>query len=241
MSKVENIYHKINDEYSKLTIKSSNYQISTLINTCVVDKLKLFTWYRHSSTKYFASHPSRELGFELCQKHNIKLDTEVVLLHSLLLKLFNKEKPKKNSSVDHISRIQYDNRIENLRWASQSEQNQNRGKVARKKMAQELPDDLKNVSIPTYVTWNSHSEKTKVGKVLHRDFFRIEKHPALPLNEKGKAKIWSSTKSSKVNNIEKFNDTLKKLEELNNQIPEDRYESIRKENEESYEELMSSH
>ena len=114
----------------------------------------------------------------------------------------------------------------------------NSGKVSRKKTAQALPDDLKDISLPVYVTWNNHSETTKVGKVLQRMFFRIEKHPALGLTEKGNQKIWSSTKSSKVSNIDKFNDTLEQLEKFNSMLPNDPDESIRKSNEESFNELI---
>ena len=102
-------------------------------------------------------------------------------------------------------------------------------------------DDLKDINIPVYVTWNSHSETTKTGTVLQRSFFRIEKHPALGLTEKGNQKIWSSTKSSKVSNIDKFNDTLEQLEKINSMLPEDPDETIKKINEQSYYELIAQH
>lgn len=242
MRGVKNFYQKINDDYSTLTVQSSNYHLcNIMINTCLVEKLKYFTWYRHSNTRYLVAHPSRKCVRDFENNHNIIIDTEFILLHSFILKLFNEEKQNKTDSVDHVSRNEYDNRLINLRWASQGVQNHNRGKVSRKKKAQELPDDLKDIKIPIYVTWNNHSETTKAGKVLQRSFFRIEKHPALGLTDKGNEKIWSSTKSSKVSNIDKFKNTLEQLEIFNSMLPEDPDETIRKINEQSYYELIAQH
>ena len=241
MSEVENIYHQINDTYSTLTLKSSNYQITTLINTCLVEKLKYLKWYRHSSTKYFVTTPTWKNKYTMYHDYNICIDVDTLLLHQFIMHHDILERRPNTTSIDHISRNTFDNRIENLRWASQAEQNHNRGKVSRKKTAQALPDDLKDISIPVYVTWNNHSETTKAGKVLQRSFFRIEKHPALGLTDKGNQKIWSSTKSSKVSSIDKFNDTLEQLEKFNSMLPEDSDDEIRKSNEKTFNELIAQY
>lgn len=53
------------------------------------------------------------------------------LLHVLVAEAFIGNKPSNNHSVDHINRIKYDNRLENLRWATQSEQSVNKDKYKR--------------------------------------------------------------------------------------------------------------
>jgi hypothetical protein len=46
-------------------------------------------------------------------------------LHQCVMEVFGPERPP-NTTVDHINRIRGDNRIENLRWATDEEQTKNR-------------------------------------------------------------------------------------------------------------------
>ena len=237
MREVKNYYHTIDDEHTLLTIQTSNYQIQTLINTCIVDTLKIFNWYKHSSQNYTVCHPSRKSVNILQNSTGIIIETELILLHFLILSL-DHIKPQDKTSVDHISRNTFDNRLINLRWASQSDQNKNRDKVNRKQNAQELPEDIKHLDIPTFVTWNRDSTLLKDKTYSYRYYFRIEKHPALGLTENGRLKYWSSTKSSKINNIEKYNKTIEKLNELNGMIQDDAYVLIGRQNEKTFNEIM---
>ena len=110
-------------------------------------------------------------------------------------------------SVDHINRDKLDNRLENLRITTQSIQNSNQDKRKRKCNARKLPKELENIILPKYVNYNK--EEYKPNKF--REYFRIEKHPKLK-------KIWSSSKSIKLNILDKLKQTKEKLYQIENDI-----------------------
>ena len=119
-------------------------------------------------------------------------------------------------SVDHINCIKYDNRIANLRMATQSQQNSNRETRNDKK---EPIDELKALGItmlPKYVRWDKGESK-----------FTIDKHPKLveevSLGIRKKA-CQSGTKSVKLTIKEKYQDILARLDELNQYISHDAIE-----------------
>jgi len=124
----------------------------------------------------------------ICKKHNVKAFTTL--------------------SVDHINRDKLDNRKENLRFATQSQQNQNTDKRNRKHNAKQLPEGLKQEDMPKYVLY--YSEKYGKDKRNERCWFNVEKHPKL------NGVKWSTSKSSLKTIQEKLNDAKQKLEELNN-------------------------
>jgi len=105
------------------------------------------------------------------------------------------DKPGDNYSVDHINQDKLDNRQENLRWASQSEQNSNRPKLIRKHNARPLPEGITQDMLEKYVVY--YKECYNKDKDLWREFFKVEKHPNLE-------KIWISSKSNKVSILDKL-------------------------------------
>jgi hypothetical protein len=125
-------------------------------------------------------------------------------LHQLVAKTELGE-GEEGKSVEHINRNKMDNRIENLRWATQSEQNSNTDKRSRKYNAKPLPEGLTHSDLPKYVVYYNEILNKETGRF--REFFKIEKHPKLE-------KPWIGTKSNVVSIQDKLKAAKEKLKEL---------------------------
>ena len=172
--------------------------IETIVDSNIVDELRKHSWYACKPNNNY-NNPDAKL------KYYIKKTTNLKWLHENVIHLNNIKKPDKDNkySVDHKNRDTLDNRLENLRWATQSEQNMNTDKRVRKYNAKELPEGILPDHIPKWVTYNKEVYNKETGAT--REFFRIEKHPTM--------KDWASSKSNKVSIQDKLAETYKKLEE----------------------------
>lgn len=190
-----NIFRCENDA-TILNIKNNIYDVKSKIDFNIKDELKKYSWSVWNSNKSKNTKPYVKVN-------NSK---KFIYLHQCVLHINGIRKPDdgKIYSVDHINRDTLDNRVENLRWATQSEQNKNKDKVARKYNARKLPDGIKEEDIPKYVTYNV--EIYGKEKRTERNFFRIEKHPS-------KIK-WASSKSNRISIQDKLAETYHKLREL---------------------------
>lgn len=216
---VENNFNQVNGtECTILRIKSETYDYKTVVDTKYVKYLELFSWNKLNTDDgvYFCATNTNESNKGCVAKLELPFEYgKQLLLHRLIACMANHPHPDGHNTVDHIDRETLDNREANLRWATQTKQNQNTDKRTRKIGARELPEDIQG-PLPKYVTWNVSRETTKAGKVLERKFFRIEKHPAQ------KEKTWTTTKKASVSNEDKLKEAREKLAELNALLePED--------------------
>lgn len=162
---------------------------------------KKLVFYKHSN------------GYILCSHINL-------FIHQIITDCYGNGKGTKIISVDHKDQDPLNNTWDNLSIATREEQEQNCNgikegtKRARNKNAKELPDGITHDMLPKYVIY--YKECYNKEKDLYREFFKIEKHPKL-------GKIWMTSKSNKVTILEKLNQAIKIIKDLEDNIqPEEK-------------------
>jgi hypothetical protein len=151
--------------------------------------LDSFNWYYNKHLGYVYTHVPGQSN---------------TTMHSFIMKSQSDffDNPEK-ASIDHINYIKTFNVRENLRYATQGDQNSNRD-TRKDKIAP--PKELMDIGIttlPRYVRYDNSEKK----------FVIDQKHPALDLIDK--SFNYSGTKSCNVSIIYKYYDILKKIEHLN--------------------------
>lgn len=166
--------------------------------TFQTDKKNNVSWY---VTKVGATvDGKRDLHYVCCRN-----DVEMIYLHAYLMNHMGQGKGQ--LSIDHIDRDPLNNRLCNLRVATQTEQNKNTKKRARKKSARPLPPEID--VLPKYVVYYWEKQNNALG---YRDHFKVEKHPAQVAGlHKDK---WGTTKSMKVSPTKKLEQAIHKVHEL---------------------------
>lgn len=135
-------------------------------------------------------------------------NNDKITMHKMLADHYGISRP--GYTIDHINCCKLDNRRKNLRAATQSEQNSNRGSRSDKLAPPQELVDAGITELPRYVRWDGSEKK-----------FVIETHPFL-INEvrqgTRKKATMSGTKSTKCTVLQKYQDIIARLEEMNDAI-----------------------
>jgi len=178
--------------YKEVTYENKNYIVAKKADFIFIfdkddfEKIKQMSWYKISSG-YIAS--------------SVIIDGKQrqLLLHRFVMNLLDFPGRGATESVDHINRNPLDNRKENLRIVSQSEQNINQKKKVRNIV--QLPENCGIVpnDIPRHIWYIKPNGS-------HGDRFAIE--------FKSENLTWKSSSSKKLTLEEKLNQAKEKLEKL---------------------------
>jgi hypothetical protein len=187
----KNVLYNNNNEYIVGTISSIHGTIQYLFDKNDEDKVKKRNWFI-TSTGYISSS----------DYDNGK--RKLLLLHRYILDIPNFPGKGATESVDHINRNPLDNRKENLRIVSQTEQNLNQKKKPRNNI--QLPENsgLTSDDIPKHIWYIKPNG-------MHGDRFGIDL--------KTENIAWKTSSSKKLSLKEKLNQAKEKLEELYIQYP----------------------
>ena len=189
-----------NVHYIEVEQNSKRYVVGDIINSLyrtifVIDKedyknVKEYRWHR-SSNSY--------ISFSLTHEGKKK----EMYLHNFIMGRLDFPGKGATETVDHINREGFDNRKENLRIISQSQQNMNQTKRERNIT---LPEgcEIDTADIPRHIWYIK-------ANGAHGDRFAIE--------FKSENLCWKTTSSKKVSLSKKLEEATEKLQEFYSQYP----------------------
>lgn len=136
-------------------------------------------------------------------------------MHQIIMGHYGNGRGTSNISIDHIDRNSLNNCISNLRIATRKMQEENSKGIMegtkrdRNWYARPLPEGITHEMMQKCMVYNVNTYNKEKGST--REYFSIENHPKLD-------KVWESSKSNKISIMDKYNETIKVLENLKNDI-----------------------
>ena len=179
------VYHN-GKEYTVGTVTHKSEPLKFVVDKEDSEKVKSRHWYAATSGQYIGTHVT------------VDGKKKMLMLHNVIMNKLTFNGKGSTETVDHINRNGLDNRKENLRIVSQTEQNLNQ---STKKRTCTLPEDcgLTPEDIPKHI-WYIKSNG------LHGDRFGID------LKTEGIK--WKTSSSKLLPLLEKLKQAKEKLEEL---------------------------
>lgn len=198
-----NMYWKVKDnnlEYYSIHITDDIY---TKVSIQDIEKVLNFNnkrpiWYTNG--EYIRTTVKNDEGNNL-----------TITLHQYVMDVHFEDLSDFTKTVDHINRDKYDNRRENLKFATMSEQNKNKNKQERRKDACPLPEGIVQTDLPIYVQYSKRNDPHEKD-LITREYFVVEHHPKL------NGEIISTTKSKKVSIEDKLVDAKLTIDLLNSDL-----------------------
>jgi hypothetical protein len=133
-----------------------DYEISTMGNVRRIDDKKIMSVRDHTRYKYIHL---RKNGERKCS-----------YIHRLVALAFIANQDETKIEIDHINRDRFDNRVENLRWCSKSENNRNK-----KSRADKIHSNFRGVSWIKKGKWERWTASIRIkGESVHLGYFKKE-------------------------------------------------------------------
>ena len=195
-------------EYDVVEYKNKKYLVCKtrtrnklfIVDYIFINTIPYINWYYHNE---------HNEGYIYTQYKSKLYNNQIsLLLHNYVMNKLTFNGRSQLQTIDHINRIKTDNRLENQRFASPTEQNINQTKRQKRKIKLPKNCNIKLEDIPKCVIY----KKTK-----NEEFFyiKIRKFPNIGFFRK------DSSKSSKLSLKYKFEEIKKFLRQLKKKYPDD--------------------